>query len=165
MVAITEEMLESVTVVRISNLLPNLFYMENYHLHLQSELANHLFLNPKNMFSKYMFKTNHTSSSSTSKLYSNQQQEQHSFYQEHVYILSVQESGYHRVKRQTNIPNRSIDVLIAVYNSKLGAFFQPHEVAQALTEIIDRLATEFGGLIEVVTDLCTPQVCYYFFKC
>ncbi|CAI2730250.1 unnamed protein product [Schistosoma spindalis] len=164
-IAITEEMLDSSLVIRISNLLPNLFYMENYNTLLQNHLSNLLLESSSSYFSP--------SSSTILSPKNNSSQD------ENVYILSVQETDFpnrpnslssssnvyhqknafmnsHRNKRSID---RAVDILIAVYDPKEREFIKPFKIAQAINGIADSLSVEFGGEIEAVYDVCTPQFC------
>ncbi|CAH8550608.1 unnamed protein product [Schistosoma mattheei] len=164
-IAITEEMLDSSLVIRISNLLPNLFYMENYNTVLQNHLSNLLLESSSSYFSP--------SSSTILSPKNNSSQD------ENVYILSVQETDFpnrlnslssssnvyhqknafmdsHRNKRSID---RAVDILIAVYDPKEREFIKPFKIAQAINGIADSLSVEFGGEIEAVHDVCTPQFC------
>ncbi|CAH8598664.1 unnamed protein product [Schistosoma rodhaini] len=165
-IAITEEMLDSSLVIRISNLLPNLFYMENYNTLLQNHLSNLFLKSSSSYFSP--------SSSTVLSPKNNSSQD------ENVYILSVQETDFpnrlnsllsspsivyhqknafmntHRNKRSID---RAVDILIAVYDPKEREFIKPSKIAQAISGIADSLSVEFGGEIEAVHDVCTPQFC------
>uniref|UniRef100_A0A5K4FEY1 Cadherin n=1 Tax=Schistosoma mansoni TaxID=6183 RepID=A0A5K4FEY1_SCHMA len=165
-IAITEEMLDSSLVIRISNLLPNLFYMENYNTLLQNHLSNLLLKSSSSYFSP--------SSSTVLSPKNNSSQD------ENVYILSVQETDfpnrlnslssspsivYHRKNafmnshRNKRSIDRAVDILIAVYDPKEREFIKPSKIAQAISGIADSLSVEFGGEIEAVHDVCTPQFC------
>ncbi|CAL8080614.1 unnamed protein product [Calicophoron daubneyi] len=149
-VAITEEMLGSSVVIRISNLLPNLLYMENYDRRLRAHLASVLLPELSNPPP-----SGHNPEST----------------EEFVFILSVQEAGGSMVSTRHNRPYRSVsfkkarsldratDVLVSVYDPNERDFIQPVKVAQALNKITDRLSNEFGGRVEVIYDICTPQFC------
>ncbi|CAH8521239.1 unnamed protein product [Schistosoma turkestanicum] len=169
-IAITEEMLDSSLVIRISNLLPNLFYMENYNTLLQNHLSS-LLLESNSLY--------YQTSSST---------KNNSLQDDNVYILSVQETDFpnrlnphsssslssssssssfayhqqntfiksHRNKRSLD---RAVDILIAVYDPKEREFIKPSKIAQTINGIADRLSVEFGGEIEAIHDVCTPQFC------
>ncbi|KAF8568835.1 hypothetical protein P879_01813 [Paragonimus westermani] len=142
-VTITDEMLESAAIVRISNLLPNLFYMESYDRRLRLHLASCLLTDMRHFLSSG-----------------------HSL-NDHVHILSVQEAdivltgspssvSLHRVPRSLD---RAVDVLVAVYNPEQREFIKPHLIAEAVNQISDTLSSEFGGKVSVIYDVCTPQFC------
>ncbi|KAA3679838.1 protocadherin Fat 1/2/3 [Paragonimus westermani] len=142
-VTITDEMLESAAIVRISNLLPNLFYMESYDRRLRLHLASCLLTDMRHFVSSG-----------------------HSL-NDHVHILSVQEAdivltgspssvSLHRVPRSLD---RAVDVLVAVYNPEQREFIKPHLIAEAVNQISDTLSSEFGGKVSVIYDVCTPQFC------
>ncbi|KAF6778083.1 hypothetical protein AHF37_02771 [Paragonimus kellicotti] len=142
-VTITDEMLESAAIVRISNLLPNLFYMESYDQKLRLHLASCLLTDMRHFLSSG-----------------------HSL-NDHVHILSVQEAdmvltgspssvSLHRVPRGLD---RAVDVLVAVYNPEQREFIKPHVIAEAVNQIADTLSSEFGGKVSVIYDVCTSQFC------
>ncbi|TGZ60509.1 hypothetical protein CRM22_008469 [Opisthorchis felineus] len=146
-VSITDEMLESATVIRISNLLPNLFYMENYDRRLRAHLASALLSDVRTA----MALTSRPSAS----------------LEDNVYILSVQEadhvlittanSPYHnRIPRSLD---RAVDVLIAAYHPEQREFIKPPVIAQAVQRISGSLSAEFNGKVEVIYDVCTVQFC------
>uniref|UniRef100_A0A183AB38 Cadherin domain-containing protein n=1 Tax=Echinostoma caproni TaxID=27848 RepID=A0A183AB38_9TREM len=149
-VAMTDEMLESATVIRISNLLPNLFYMENYDRRLRIYLASELLTDQPPVVGR-----SHEDLVSTSLA-------------DHVYVLSVQEAdmavsakdrpGAVRVPRGLN---RAVDVLVAVYDPRTRKFLESSVIAQALDRIADTISSEFGGQVEVINDVCTPQVLHF----
>ena len=152
-IAITEEMLESSTVIRISNLLPNLFYMENYDKRLRHHLTR-LLLN-----SKSLSPLNSITASGSM--------------EDNVYILSVQEAdplhskvnskygssnpAVHDIRYKRSL-GTAIDILVAVYDPQQRSFIRPHTIAQAVNGIAAQLSTEFGGEVDVILDVCTPQV-------
>lgn len=146
-VAMTEEMLESSTVVRVSNLLPNLFYMENYDRRLRTYLASELLTDQP---------------TATARL---QDDQVPNSLTDQVYILSVQEADL-AVSRDPHLSsvrvprslNRAVDVLVAVYDSRTRKFIEPSVIAQAVNRISDTMSGEFGGQVEVIYDVCTPQV-------
>ncbi|THD27797.1 Protocadherin Fat 1 [Fasciola hepatica] len=147
-VAMTEEMLESATVVRVSNLLPNLFYMESYDRRLRVYLASELLSDHPTVTGR--LNEDLVSSSLT----------------DQVYILSVQEADlavprdpHLRSVRAPRSLNRAVDVLVAIYDSRTRKFLEPSVIAQAVNRIADTLSGEFGGQVEVIHDVCTPQFC------
>ncbi|VDQ02633.1 unnamed protein product [Trichobilharzia regenti] len=167
-ISITEEMLDSALVIRITNLLPNLFYMENYNTLLQKHLSNLLLDSRLSQFSSVNSPTLVQNSS-----------------QDNVYILSVQETDFpnglssstllssslyhegrytsHQQRRSKRSLDRAVDILVAVYDPKEREYIKPNKIAQAVNGIADRLAVEFGGEIEAIHDVCTPQVILNFF--
>ncbi|KAF5401714.1 hypothetical protein PHET_04950, partial [Paragonimus heterotremus] len=142
-VTITDEMLESAAIVRITNLLPNLFYMESYDQRLRLHLASCLLTDMRHFLTPG-----------------------HSL-NDHVHILSVQEAdmvltgspssmSLHRVPRSLD---RAVDVLVAIYNPEQREFIKPHVIAEAVNQIADTLSSEFGGKVSVIYDVCTSQFC------
>ncbi|CAH8556143.1 unnamed protein product [Heterobilharzia americana] len=161
-IAITEEMIDSSLVIRITNLLPNLFYMENYNTLLQSHLSDLLL---ESRLSHLLPLSSTTSLQNSS--------------QDNVFILSVQETdfpnrhsfptspssssmfqgnGFNQPRSKRSL-DRAVDILVAVYDPKEREYIKPQKVAQAVNGIADRLAAEFDGEIEAIHDVCTPQFC------
>lgn len=131
-------MLDAAVIVRISNLLPNLFYMDNYDRLLRTQLANALLLR-------------------------RQPQQRSSDMDEHVYILSVQEAQASRVaagvqRRYRRSLDRAVDVLVAVYNPIERRFVPPKSVLQTVNSMRDQLSARFGGQVDALDDICTHQV-------
>ncbi|VEL35267.1 unnamed protein product [Protopolystoma xenopodis] len=150
--AITEEMIEASSVIRIANLMPNLFYMEAYDLRLKQILAAHL-----------LATSPPPSSASVESLIDN------------VFLLSIQEayitttsstnktasgishSSYGQIRKQRSLDTAAVDVLVAIYRPDVNAFVPPVQVAQAVRRLADHLEAEFGGRVEPLTDTCPSQ--------
>ncbi|CAH8544066.1 unnamed protein product, partial [Dicrocoelium dendriticum] len=144
-ITITDDMMESAVIVRISNLLPSLFYMENYDRRLRIRLASSLFPSSHQLGSSSV----ENSISRT----------------EDVYILAVQESdplllgSGSALRRTPRSLGRSIDVLIAVYDSEHREFITPRAISEAVTRVSTSISAEFNGQVEVIYDVCTLQFC------